>query len=822
MTVFRTALRTVLAHRARLLMTVLAVLLGVAFVAGTLVFTTSVSDAYVASSRQGLSGVDVRVRPVEEGRLLDEALRAKTAALPGVTGAAGAVEGFTALAGKDGRLVGDGWPTRGANPSGTRHRLTTGRMPAVEGEIALDSHTARRTGYAVGDTVRLSVSGPVLTPTVTGVFDTDDGNVAAGGTLVLFDTATAQRLLAEPGRYNQIDLAVGPGFDPDALKALLPYGVEAVTAAQLAERQAERNAESVTALSQVLLACAGVALFVGIFLIVNTFTMLVTQRTRELALLRAVGASRGQVTRSVLVEAFLVGSVASAIGLAVGIGGGYALFAAGDSLPDGPLVVDAATVAVSLGLGIGVTLFAAWLPARRAARIPPVAALAGVHAPASARSLRVRNGIGAVLAVAGGALVIVSTVRADGVLPLGLGVVLLLPGVFVLTPFLSRGVIAVVAPALRRTGVVGGLAGRNAVRNPRRTAATASALTIGLTLVAALTVIGAGADRAAHRLAASDYLTADYIVSMANSGPLAPDTDDILRELPEVTASSPRRVAHATFNGVQREVTAWRMAEYRQLLTLEFTAGGYANGDAAVVDADTATGNGWRVGDTLAVVWPDGAPGTLTLSGIYKGTFDDGVKVDLSLLDPHLDRVSATDVYVRTRGGVTAANERALAHALGDSPAVLVRDKSALLDDVIGQIGIILTVLYGMLALAVVVAVLGIVNTMAMSVHERTREIGLLRAVGLDRAGVRRMVRLESVVISLFGGVLGVGLGVFVGWAVGDVVSTKEGITTWAFVLPWGLLLLCLCGAAGAGVVAAIWPARRAARLDLLAAIRTE
>jgi putative ABC transport system permease protein len=278
----------------------------------------------------------------------------------------------------------------------------------------------------------------------------------------------------------------------------------------------------------VLLACAGVALFVGAFLIFNSFTMLVAQRTRELALLRAIGATRRQVTRSVLVEAAVVGLAASAAGLAAGIGisiGVRAVLSATDStLPDGPLVVDATTVVVSLALGVGVTLVAAWLPARRAGRVSPIAAMSGVHAPVSVRSLVARNATGAVLAAAGAVLVTAAaTAMADGELWLGGGAALLLIGVFVLTPLLSRPMIAAAAPVLSRFGVVGTLARQNAERNPRRTAATASALTIGLTLIAGLTVIGAGADRAVHELAASDFVRGDYIVSMADAGPLAPD-----------------------------------------------------------------------------------------------------------------------------------------------------------------------------------------------------------------------------------------------------------------------------------------------------------
>ena len=598
-----------------------------------------------------------------------------------------------------------------------------------------------------------------------------------------------------------------------------------MTAAELAQQQANLNASSFSALSQLLLACAGLALFVGIFLIANTFTMLIAQRTKELALLRAVGASRRQVTRSVLVEAALVGLVASAAGLAIGAGIGAGvralLVATGARLPDGPLVVDATTVVASLAIGVGVTVIAAWLPARHASRIPPVAALSSVHAAVTGRSLVVRNAIGGVLAVTGGGLVIAATFMTDGRIWLGIGAMVLLTGVFVLTPLLSRPVIAAAGPALRWFGVGGKLAGQNAVRNPRRTAATASALTIGLTLVTALTVIGAGADRATAELAGSDYLRADYIVALANSGPLGPDTERTLREVDGVSATSPRRETRATVGGVEQEVIGFRTASIGGLLNLAFTEGGYAPGETAVVDTDTAAAFGWRVGDTVPVTWPDGASGALRLTGLYHSTIDGGVKTDISVIDPHLDRIADHEVYVKTERGPSEAMRQALQRALGDSPAIRISDKEDLVDQVTGTVGVILNILYGMLALAVVVAVLGVVNTLALSVHERTQEIGLLRAIGLDRSGVRRMVRLESVVISLFGGVLGVGLGVLLGWAVGELVA-HLAVDTWATVLPWGRLALFLAAAALVGVVAAIWPARRAARLNVLEAIRTE
>jgi putative ABC transport system permease protein len=827
----RIALRNVRAHKARLLMTVLAVMLGVAFVSGTLVFTDSVTGAYTASAEKSFAHLDVRVRPVVgfgeagSGRLLDQALLDRARALPGVSAADGTVSGFAALAGRDGALVGDGWATLGTNAAGP---IVEGRAPRVAGEVALDDKTAARTGFRVGDPVRMSVSGPVIEQRVTGVFATDDGNVAAGGTLTLFDTATAQVLFARPGLFNQLDLTAAPGTSPEVLRqrveAVLPHGTEAVTAAELTAEQAAANAENIQTLSPVLLACAGIALFIAAFLIVNTFTMLIAQRTRELALLRAVGAGRRQVTLSVLAEAATVGLVASAAGLVIGVGAGTGvravLSAVDGTLPDGPVVVGPATVIAAVAIGVGVTLFAAWLPVRHTARIPPVAAMSGVHAPATTRSLVVRNVIGSVLAATGLVLVIAATTMVDGKLWLGLGAVVLLVGIFVLTPLLSRPAIAAVGPLLRRFGVAGTLAGQNALRNPRRTAATASALTIGLTLITSLTVIGASAYRTTEALASAN-LRADYVVSMANAGPLAADTETILSRLDEVVASSPRREVQATVDGRNETVVGFKAEDVNDLVDLGFIEGTFTAGDTAIVDQPTAAAKGWHVGDHIDITWPDGVTTSLRITGLYDSSFDDGVKTDISVMDQHLDRVADTTVYVKTSGGASDATKRTLQQALGDSPAIRIQDRRDLVDDITGIVGIVLNLLYGMLAMAVIVAVLGVVNTLAMSVHERTQEIGMLRAIGLDRAAVKRMIRLESVVISLFGGLLGVTLGVFFGWAVGELVAVL-GITTWTLVLPWARLALTLAAAALVGVVAALWPASRAAKLNVLEAIKTE
>ncbi|OEV05370.1 ABC transporter permease [Streptomyces oceani] len=842
---FRTALRNVLAHKARLLMTVLAVMLGVAFVSGTLVFTATIQNAFQKSSEEGFSHVDVAIQPNKNKgesisgptnnlsqRTLDKANQ-----LSGVESAIGVADGFAGLADKNGDLVGDGFSTQGANyyagQDGTdeRYPLQKGRAPQQSSEVALDSETAERTGYKIGDTVPVSVQGPVQKQKVVGIFTTDDGAVSAGGSLLLFDNKTAQQLFAQPGQYSEIQLTAASGTSQKELKkavtGILPPDSEAITGQQLADDQSEMIKQQTSGMQTAMLAFAGIALFVGVFIIANTFTMLVAQRTKELALMRAVGASRRQVTRSVLFEAGAVGISASVLGFGAGLGIALGLESAMGSMggmPEGPMIISASTIVTTLLVGVLVTVLAAWLPARRAARIPPVAAMGSVHAPATTRSLVVRNIIGAILAGAGGALVLYATTAEDGEAAMGLGAAVLLIGVFVLTPLLSRPLIAAAAPALKLFKVSGKLARQNAVRNPRRTAATASALMIGLTLITGLTVVATGVQNAIDKMA-SDALKADYQVSMANFQPMSPKIQETLKSLDEVESVTPWRMSPAMVDGESEQLAGVNPSTVQDLISVEFTEGGWnglGGGNAVVVDEKTADKRGWQVGSEISVTYQDGKRGQLTVSGLYEGNqLVQGIQMDAEVLATHMAKVTDMQVYVKTDGGPSDSVKAALEKSLGDNPSILVEDKQDISESISQVINILLNILYGLLAMAVIVAVLGVINTLAMSVFERGQEIGMLRAIGLDRRGVKRMVRLESLVISLFGGVMGIALGVFFGWAAGELIASA-GLDTYSLVLPWDRLAIFLVLAAVVGMLAALWPARRAAKLNMLAAIKTE
>ncbi|MEZ3181501.1 ABC transporter permease [Streptomyces pimonensis] len=841
---FRTALRNVSAHKARLLMTVLAVMLGVAFVSGTLVFTNSLSDALQKQSAKGFDHVDVAVTPkwkkaegdkVGEYQVLTRELVDDSAAVPGAAQVIGTVQGFTAIADKDGDLLGDGFQSQGGNYWGAedpRYPLVDGRTPKGEGEILIDSETAERAGYQVGDTVRMSVDGPVLEPEITGIFTTDDGNVAAGGSLTLFDTASAQKLFGKAGTFDEIAVKAKDGVSDTALQAQLEKAlpsdvVETTTGTELADDQAKAIASSMSGLKQGLLVFAGISLFVGTFIIANTFTMLISQRTKELALMRAVGASRRQVTQSVLIEAFVVGAVAAVAGLVAGVGIGAGLRSLMGTLdapmPDGPLVVSPGTVGSAFAVGILVTVLAAWLPGRRAARIPPVAAMSAVHAQATTKSLVLRNTLGALLSAAGVAVVLAATTMegTDGQAPMGLGAVLLIIGVFVLTPLVSRPLIAAAAPVLRVFGVSGKLARQNSVRNPRRTAATASALMIGLTLITGMTVMAGSLQKSIDKMAAS-AIEADYMVSMANGRPLSPEVEKKLKRSGDVTATSPMRNAVVRIDGGTEYLTGVDGATIGELTEFPVAQGAFeVGGTQVVVDEDTAKSYGWKTGSDFTVVYADGEKQQLTVSGVYRANeMVSGIMIDTAALGPHEAEPADMMVMVKTADGTSDVVKDALEKTLGTSPAISVQDKQDLSNEIAQMFTLILNMVYGLLAMAVIVAVLGVVNTLAMSVFERSQEIGMLRAIGLDRKGVKRMVRLESLVISLFGAVLGLGLGVFFGWAAGELVGSR--MATYELVLPWSRMGVFLLLAAVVGVLAALWPARRAARLNMLQAIKAE
>ncbi|MER5847878.1 FtsX-like permease family protein [Streptomyces sp. NPDC002012] len=841
---FRTALRNVLAHKARLLMTVLAVMLGVAFVSGTLVFTDTLGNALRNQSAKSYDNVAVAVTTYADQRNektpgITAATLKKIQGVDGVDTATGRVSGFAGVADPDGKLIGNGWSNTGGNYSpgkngkDSAYTFVDGTGPVAADRIALDKETAKRGEYHVGDRVRVATNGPVKEYTLSGVFTTEDGAVNAGGSLVLFDTEVAQKLYLRPGVFRDVNVSAAPGVSAEKLltgvKPLLPKDAEAKTGQALADDQAKQIENGLSGLNGMLLAFAGIALFVGVFLIANTFTMLVAQRTKELALMRAVGASRRQVKRSVLLEAAVVGVIASVVGFALGLGLATGLRSAmglfGGKIPAGPLIISPTAVIAAFAVGVLITVLAAWLPARRAAKIPPVAAMSSVHATATVKSLVLRNSIGAVLTLLGGAAIVAGAAKSGstGRTVIAVGAFLTLIGVIVLIPLLSRPVIALVRPLLKRLfGVSGKLAAQNAVRNPRRTGATASALAIGLTLVTGISVLGVTLGQAVDRMT-TDNIKADYMVTMASGGPLDESALTALQKADGVSAISPQQATSLRVKEDYHAASGVAPGDVQRLFALPTVSGSIDALDKGeiAVDEKTAKSNGWKTGDTLRVTFDDDKKGELKVGAVFKGNeMLSPVLMPKNVADAHGSRADIREIWLKMDGGASDANEQALVKALGDNPGMSIMDRQDIRDMFGGSVNLAMNIMYGLLAMALIIAVLGVVNTLAMSVFERQQEIGMLRAIGLDRRRVKRMIRLEAVVISLFGAVVGVVLGMFLGWAIGHTLASD--IPEYALVIPWDRIAVFLVLAGVVGVLAALWPARSAAKLNMLTAIKTE
>ena len=682
--------------------------------------------------------------------------------------------------------------------------------------------------------VELTTPGPTLHDKVVGIFRFGTTGNLAGASIVAFDLPTAQQVLVQGADgFTQVSAKAVPGVSQDVLRSrvLAALGTQVVpldvrTGKAAADQQAKRITDNLKFFGYFLLAFAGIALVVGSFIILNTFTMLVAQRTRELALLRAVGASRGQVTRSVLLEAAAVGVVGSTVGLGLGVllsSGLRGLFGVlGIDLPAGPLVLAPSTVLRAYVVGVLVTLIAAYLPARRASRVPPVAALRA-DARTSSRSLRTRTAVGCVALVAGLAAIVAGLRTSGSTAPelVSLGGLGVLVAAIVLSPAIVRPVIGLLAAPVRRAGPTGRIAVDNAQRNPRRTASTASALMLGLALVSAIGVLGASTTASTDAVI-DDVLRADFIASNPSFLPMSPDVARTLAATDGVGAVSAVQAVRVQVRGATTGLTAVDPATITQMVDLGVVAGsitGLTRG-GVLVDDKTATTEHLRVGSTLPVTFPSGTK-VLTVQGVYRssGAFSGGV---VSLATAR--QVGARDldelVYVRVAAGADpVATRAAVERAMAGFPNVDVQDQTEFKASIRDQVNQLLYLVYALLGLAVVIAVLGVVNTLALSVVERTREIGLLRALGMGRRQLRATVRWESVSISVYGALLGLLIGVLFGAALQHSLA-DQGIRVLG--VPWSVLVIVIVASVVVGVLAAVWPARRAARLDVLAAISTE
>ncbi|MFG2308082.1 ABC transporter permease [Streptomyces sp. NPDC048566] len=853
----KATLRSFLAHKGRLLLSALAIVLSVAFVAGSLIFSDTVTRTFDRLFASTAADVSVEPKndltsqlPTGATQTVPAALADRIARLDGVAAARVDVSVENApVVDSANRSVG---PTSGAPTIVTAWqvtdrsplKLTSGHAPEGDGEALLDADTAGRKHLGIGDTLTVQAQPGSFRVRIVGIATFTTTN--PGAALVFLDTPTAQTaLLGARDRATGISVdAAGNVTDATVKRRVVAelgaarYDVK--TAAEQAESSAEQLGGFLDVIKYVMLGFAGISVLVGVFLIVNTFSMLIAQRTRELGLLRAVGADRRQVRRSVLTEALLLGLVGSTLGLAAGIGLAVGLIrlmtAFGMNLKSTEMVVGWTTPVAAYAVGVGVTFVAAYLPARRAAAVSPMAALSDAEVAGVGRPLRARAVVGGVVGAAGAAALAgcaAASTTSTAASLLGLGVVLTLVATVIAGPLLVRPVIRVLSAAFPALfGSVGRMSRRNALRNPRRTGATAAALMVGLALVGGMSVASASMSKSFDRQI-DRTLGSDFVLQNDNFTPFSKELTDKVRGTAGVGLVVRQRftpIAVGLPDG--RRITTSAAAYDRRLDDVAHIT--YARGDSAAaladgrlaMDAAFAKEHGVRVGSTVPVEFPAGRRTELTVGALTDQAgsagfgMEGGLVIGFGTVERFVPGGQDSALYVNASPGTAPDALRSrLERTLAPFPQVQVRDQADYKKLVHDQIAVLLYLVYALLGLAIVIAVLGVVNTLALSVVERTREIGLLRAIGLGRRQLRRMIRLESVVIAVFGAVLGLALGLVWGVCVQRVLAL-QGMTELA--VPWTTIVAVVVGSALVGIVAALLPALRASRMNVLAAIAHE
>ena len=843
-----------LARKLRLVTTALAVTLGVAFIAGTLVLTDTMTNIFNNLSSGVYQGTDAVVRaksvfsgPMNTGEqrpLIDASLVQPLSRVPGVAAAEGSALGYTRLIGSDGKPLGNpagGAPTLGGNwsqvPQLNPFRLVAGHAPRAPDEVVIDRKSAQDGHLAVGDTTTVLVMGPPQRVRISGIAAFGTADSPAGASVVLFTTPVAQRLVAAPGKFSSISF-VANGVSQQQLvsnlRRALPAGTEAVTGAAIIRETQDSFQKGLSFFTYFLLIFAVVALLVGAFVILNTFAITVAQRTRENGLLRALGASRRQILRSVVIEAVAVGLIASLIGLAAGaaiaIGLKAVLGALGLGLPAGGIVFSARTVVVSLAAGLAVTIVAAVSPARKAAKVPPVAAMQDVTVGSTGYGSKQRVIVGIAILALGVAALFTGLFGhvASALLMVGAGVLLVFLGVSVLGRTIALPLSRIIgAPLPRLRGVTGRLARENAMRNPKRTAASASALMIGVGLVVFITIFAASTT-ASVNASIDRTFTGDMVIDSGAgmAGGVDPGLAQRLNALPQVAAATGVRNGAAKILGKVEQITAVDPRTAGKIYDVSALHGSIAglgtNGIA--VYKDVAANNHLQLGDTVPVVFRDTGPRQLRVALIYGDSVaapSPRYFLGTAAYDANFSTRYDSQVFVKKAPGITAAAALAAVKQVSAqyAPGTTVLDQAAYKAQRAKPVNQLLALIYVLLALAIIIALLGIGNTLALSIFERTRELGVMRAVGMTRSQLRGTIRWESVIIALQGTALGLLIGVFFGWAL--VAALKnQGITN--FSIPYLTLLLVVVLAGLAGVVAAILPSRRAAKLNILRAIVTE
>ena len=841
------------AHKVRFLLTALAVLISVAFMTGTSVLTGTIqqtfddlfaniyrgTDAVVRSPEVLKSDFGAGQRPNVPASLVDVVRRA-----PSVDAAEGNVAGpYAQVVDKHGKAIGgNGPPTFGLgwdpNPKINQFHIVTGRPPRTADEIVVDRHTADTGKFKEGDRVTVLTNKPPRKYTIVGTARFGTADSLAGASISLFTMPEAQRIANSIDQFGEISVVGKPGLSQEEVQrdvaktiaaAGLPKKYEVITGKAITKENQDAINQQLGFLKIGLTIFALIALIVGAFIIYNTFSIVVAQRLREMALLRAIGATRRQVLGSVIGEAVAVGIIASAVGIVGGVGlaiGLKALLnAVGFGIPGNGVVVRPFGAITAFVAGTVVTIVSAVIPARQAARIPPIAAMRSV---ALERPINraVRSAIGLVITALGVALLLAGLFGNTGILAVGVGALFILLGVFVLSPLFARGLaLAIGAPLSKIKGVTGNLARENAARNPRRTATTGAAVMIAVSLVGFITIFAASAN-ASIGTAIDQQLKTDYIITAGggNGAPtgLSPALDKAIAALPEIQASAPVRLGQVGINKDRAFVNATSGSAGSQVVDLDGVTGTFAAIDhnGIAVSKRKADSNHWKIGSVIPVTFVKTGVVPLKVVYIYKANTFGDYFISLKTYEKNVTDQLDFLILAKLKPGVSAEQGRkAIEPLVKPYPTAKLKDNAQYKADQKKQVNQVLALFYVLLLLAVVIALIGITNTMTLSIYERTREIGLLRAVGESRRQTRSMIRWEAVIIALLGTVLGVLIALFFGWAVIEALKDK-GFSTFSPAFPQ-LAFIVLFGGIAA-VFAAILPARRAARLDILHAISHE
>jgi putative ABC transport system permease protein len=852
----RVAVRGLMGRKVRAALTAIAIVIGVAMVSGTFVLTDTIKAAFstvFTTVYQNTDAVITGKSAISSGNnngnspttpSLPASLLTEVRALPQVAQAAGSISDNAQLVGRNGKVISSGGAPGLAfshSPAGQHFNpltLTSGRFPSGPDEIDIDSSTASKHDYKVGDEIGVVARGPVEQFRIVGTIKIGGVSSLGGATIAVFTLPKAQQLFNKVGKYDQISVAARHGYTPqdvvNAIKPLLGPSAQVRTGQAQAQQATKDTSGFLNIFQDFLLAFGGIALFVGSFVIANTLSITIAQRTRELATLRTLGATRRQVLRSVLIEAFVIGALASIVGLFLGLllakGLNSLLVSFGINLPSTSTVFKTRTIVVALAVGIVITMIAALRPALRATRVPPIAAAReGALLPPSRWAKYGLQAAGATV-LAAVALMLVGLLVSSlstglRLLAVGVGALALFIGVAMLAPKLVPPLVRVLGwPATKLGGSAGVLARGNSARNPARTASTASALMIGLALVTLVGVLAAGL-RTGFKNSVDKVFVANYAITATNNfSPISLASEQAVRSVPGATAVVGIRAGDGRAFGSSVNVTG-APPDASQAIRVDWTEGGpqtpaQLGSDGAFVDKAYAKAQHLQVGSPLSVETPSGKFLHLKLAGITnppKGASPYGdITISQALFDSVYQNPQNLFTFVNMQGGVTSANTTALNSALSGFPDAKLQTKSQFINNQLSGLTTLLNLLYVLLSLSIVVSLFGIVNTLVLTVFERTRELGMLRAVGMTRRQVRRMIRHESVITALLGAAFGIPLGILLALLIGATIDFGT------FTIPVGSLIVFVIAAIIAGLIAAIWPARRAGRLNVLQALSYE